>query len=128
MGLIVGLIIISVILAVMTEATDGLSLFPLVLALAFTFFIIKIYPFKIVYSAKEYKTEQVRTEIINGDTTVYFKIVKIEWFRQLRSILIQRLHAQHKQTMKGNLKLLIDLGALGDPNAITTEDLDSVEK
>ena len=30
--------------------------------------------------------------------------------------------------MKSNLKLLIDLGALGDPNAITTEDLDSVER
>ena len=32
------------------------------------------------YSTKEYKTEQVRTEIINGDTTVYFRILKIEWW------------------------------------------------
>ena len=30
------------------------------------------------YSKKEYKIEQTKTEIIGSDTTVYFKIVKIE--------------------------------------------------
>ena len=78
MWLITGLIITAIILGGLAPVTEGASLIPLILVLFFIFGVIGSYPQDKEYTTKEYKTEQVRTEIIGGDTTVYFKIVKIK--------------------------------------------------